>query len=155
MIHGEGDRCTPLGQAQELYAALLERGVESELVVYPREGHGLRERDHQLGHGAARLAGSTATSGRPVTGSGVAVFVMRRFAVAVPTLLIIFGVFALVLSRRRPGALPARGARRTRQRSQPFRERYHLDDPFLVQYFKWLSQVVQGDLGSHPGQSGR
>ena len=48
MIHGDGDRCTPLGQAQELYAALLERGVESELVVYPREGHGLRERDHQL-----------------------------------------------------------------------------------------------------------
>ncbi|WP_167458351.1 S9 family peptidase [Mesorhizobium kowhaii] len=48
MMHGEGDRCTPLGQAQELYAALLERGVESELVVYPREGHGLRERDHQL-----------------------------------------------------------------------------------------------------------
>jgi hypothetical protein len=29
-------------------AALPERGVESELVVYPREGHGLRERDHQL-----------------------------------------------------------------------------------------------------------
>nr|WP_246461852.1 S9 family peptidase [Mesorhizobium sangaii] len=48
IMHGEGDRCTPLGQAQELYAALLERGVESELVVYPREGHGLRERDHQL-----------------------------------------------------------------------------------------------------------
>ncbi|WP_206679629.1 alpha/beta hydrolase family protein [Rhizobium changzhiense] len=40
--------CTPLGQAQELYAALLERGVESELVVYPREGHGVREREHQL-----------------------------------------------------------------------------------------------------------
>jgi dipeptidyl aminopeptidase/acylaminoacyl peptidase len=48
VIHGDGDRCTPLGQAQELYAALLERGVESELVVYPREGHGVRERDHQL-----------------------------------------------------------------------------------------------------------
>ena len=48
MIHGDRDRCTPLGQAQELYAALLERGVESELVVYPREGHGVREREHQL-----------------------------------------------------------------------------------------------------------
>jgi dipeptidyl aminopeptidase/acylaminoacyl peptidase len=29
-------------------AALPERGVESELVAYPREGHGQRERDHQL-----------------------------------------------------------------------------------------------------------
>jgi dipeptidyl aminopeptidase/acylaminoacyl peptidase len=48
IIHGDRDRCTPLGQAQELYAALLERGVESELVVYPREGHGVREREHQL-----------------------------------------------------------------------------------------------------------
>lgn len=44
----DGDRCAPLGQAQVLYVALLDRGVESELVVYPREGHGLRERDHQL-----------------------------------------------------------------------------------------------------------
>jgi dipeptidyl aminopeptidase/acylaminoacyl peptidase len=48
IIHGNGDRCTPLGQAQEFYAALLERGVPSELVVYPREGHGVRERGHQV-----------------------------------------------------------------------------------------------------------
>jgi peptide/nickel transport system permease protein len=27
------------------------------------------------------------------------------------------------------------------------RERYHLNDPFIVQYGKWLWQVVQGDLG--------
>ena len=48
IIHGSEDRCTPLGQAQEFYAALLERGVDGELVVYPREGHGLRERGHRL-----------------------------------------------------------------------------------------------------------
>lgn len=29
-------------------AALFERGVESGPVVYPREGYGPRERDHQL-----------------------------------------------------------------------------------------------------------
>jgi peptide/nickel transport system permease protein len=27
------------------------------------------------------------------------------------------------------------------------RERYHLNDPFLMQYGKWLWQVLQGDLG--------
>jgi peptide/nickel transport system permease protein len=27
------------------------------------------------------------------------------------------------------------------------RERYHLNDPFIVQYGKWLWQVLQGDLG--------
>lgn len=47
IIHGIGDRCVPLGQAQEFYSALLERGVHSELVVYPREGHGVQEREHQ------------------------------------------------------------------------------------------------------------
>ena len=48
IIHGSEDRCTPLGQAQELYAALRERGATAELVVYPREGHGLRERGHRF-----------------------------------------------------------------------------------------------------------
>jgi peptide/nickel transport system permease protein len=27
------------------------------------------------------------------------------------------------------------------------RERYHLNDPFIIQYGKWLWQVLQGDLG--------
>src|SRR5688572_30429678 len=48
IVHGELDRCTPLGQGQELYNALLERGVPAELVVYPREGHGFQERAHRL-----------------------------------------------------------------------------------------------------------
>jgi dipeptidyl aminopeptidase/acylaminoacyl peptidase len=48
IIHGELDRCTPLGQGQEFYSALLERGVPAELVVYPREGHGFQERAHRL-----------------------------------------------------------------------------------------------------------
>ncbi len=48
ILHGEEDRCCPLGQAQELYGALVEADVETELVVYPREGHGWVEREHQL-----------------------------------------------------------------------------------------------------------
>jgi len=48
IVHGELDRCTPLGQGQEFYSALLERGVPAELVVYPREGHGFRERAHRM-----------------------------------------------------------------------------------------------------------
>ena len=48
VLHGEDDLCTPIGQAQELYQALVEAGVETELVVYPREGHGFYEWDHQL-----------------------------------------------------------------------------------------------------------
>ena len=48
IIHGEDDLCTPLGQAVELYNALVEAGCETELVVYPREGHGWTEREHQI-----------------------------------------------------------------------------------------------------------
>lgn len=48
VMHGAADLCTPLGQAHELYNALVEAGCEAELVVYPREGHGWLEWDHQL-----------------------------------------------------------------------------------------------------------
>src|SRR5579859_2452716 len=39
---GARDRCTPAGQAREFYQALCRHGVESELVIYPGEGHGVR-----------------------------------------------------------------------------------------------------------------
>jgi dipeptidyl aminopeptidase/acylaminoacyl peptidase len=47
ILHGERDRCTPLGQAHEFYAGLMELGCPAELVVYPREGHGFQERIHR------------------------------------------------------------------------------------------------------------
>lgn len=48
ILHGEQDTNVPLGQAVLLHRALRHFGVEHEFVVYPREGHGLRERNHQL-----------------------------------------------------------------------------------------------------------
>jgi dipeptidyl aminopeptidase/acylaminoacyl peptidase len=42
-VAGGRDRCTPPGQAEEFHRALLEAGaVETELVIYPKEGHGVR-----------------------------------------------------------------------------------------------------------------
>ncbi len=38
---GAKDRCTPAGQAREFYQALSGHGVDSELVIYPEEGHGV------------------------------------------------------------------------------------------------------------------
>ena len=46
ILHGQQDRCVPLGQAQELYAGLREFGVPAEFVSYPREGHQAREPAH-------------------------------------------------------------------------------------------------------------
>jgi dipeptidyl aminopeptidase/acylaminoacyl peptidase len=48
VMHGELDLCVPLSQGQELYQALAAEGIETELVVYAREGHGWRERAHVL-----------------------------------------------------------------------------------------------------------
>ena len=39
---GANDRCTPAGQAREFYQALTGHGIDSELVIYPGEGHGVR-----------------------------------------------------------------------------------------------------------------
>jgi peptide/nickel transport system permease protein len=82
-------------------------------------------------------------------GAAVLRFILRRLAIAVPLLLIVsFGVFALV--HLAPGD-PVRALLGSRA-SDPatlaaIRERYHLNDPFIVQYGKWLWQVLQGDLG--------
>lgn len=47
LLHGELDRSCPIGQAIEMHTALKWKGVPVELVIYPREGHGMRERLHQ------------------------------------------------------------------------------------------------------------
>jgi dipeptidyl aminopeptidase/acylaminoacyl peptidase len=41
-ICGALDRCTPPTEALQFHNALLENGVESVLVTYPGEGHGIR-----------------------------------------------------------------------------------------------------------------
>ena len=46
-IHGEQDNDVPITQAEEMYMALRRRGVETQLVRYPREGHGFREPRHR------------------------------------------------------------------------------------------------------------
>jgi dipeptidyl aminopeptidase/acylaminoacyl peptidase len=47
-IHGEQDNDVHITQAEEMYMALKRRGVETVLVRYPREGHGLREPHHRV-----------------------------------------------------------------------------------------------------------
>lgn len=46
ILQGDADTTDPPGQSQELYRGLKHYGVESELVMYPREPHGFREEKH-------------------------------------------------------------------------------------------------------------
>jgi peptide/nickel transport system permease protein len=75
--------------------------------------------------------------------------ILERLAVAIPLLFLIsLGVFALV--HVAPGD-PVRALLGTKGADPAtlaaLREKYHLNDPFIVQYGKWLWQVLQGDLG--------
>jgi dipeptidyl aminopeptidase/acylaminoacyl peptidase len=48
VLHGEDDKRVNTMQGMEMYIALRERGVRTRFVTYPREGHGIRERKHQI-----------------------------------------------------------------------------------------------------------
>lgn len=43
IVHGEQDVRVPVSQGYEFYQALKRRGVRTEMIVYPRMPHGLRE----------------------------------------------------------------------------------------------------------------
>jgi dipeptidyl aminopeptidase/acylaminoacyl peptidase len=45
-IHGENDNDVPIAEAEQFYIALKDVGVETIMLRYPREGHGLRETKH-------------------------------------------------------------------------------------------------------------
>ena len=48
IMHGANDQRVPVGQAQELYMGLRKNDVPVELVMYPRQGHGIAEPRLQL-----------------------------------------------------------------------------------------------------------
>ena len=48
VAHGEEDLRVPVSQGYEFYRGLEMRNVPVEFVIYPREKHGLSEREHQL-----------------------------------------------------------------------------------------------------------
>ena len=48
IIHGDEDTNTFISNSKELYQALRHRGVTTQFVHYPREGHGVREPNHKL-----------------------------------------------------------------------------------------------------------
>jgi dipeptidyl aminopeptidase/acylaminoacyl peptidase len=48
IMHGANDQDVPIPDAEQFYIALKDVGVETEFVMYPREGHGIREVQHQV-----------------------------------------------------------------------------------------------------------
>jgi dipeptidyl aminopeptidase/acylaminoacyl peptidase len=48
IIHGSNDPRVPLGEAEQIHGVLQGKGVASELLVYPDEGHGLAKLRNRL-----------------------------------------------------------------------------------------------------------
>lgn len=48
IMHGENDNDVPIAEAEQLFVALKDVGVDTVFVRYPREGHGLSEVKHQI-----------------------------------------------------------------------------------------------------------
>ncbi len=48
ILCGKEDVIDPIAQCYQFHRGLKRYGVETELVVYPREGHGIREEKHQI-----------------------------------------------------------------------------------------------------------
>jgi len=79
----------------------------------------------------------------------MAALIARRLLAIIPILLIVtFAVFMLISLVPGDAAVTlAGGIRATPQKVQQVREQLHLDEPLLQQYWRWLSNAVQGNLG--------
>ena len=81
-------------------------------------------------------------------GGGLFAYVARRLLLAIPVLLgvsvLVFGV--LHLAPGDPAAIML-GAQATREDVERLRRDLGLDQPLPVQYLRWMSHVVRGDLG--------
>jgi len=75
-------------------------------------------------------------------------YFLRRVLIAIPTILLI-SVFVFSLQKLLPGdpLLVLAGEDRDPEVLEFLREKYGLNDPIIVQYFKWLGNALQGDLG--------
>ncbi|GAA1273558.1 ABC transporter permease [Kitasatospora nipponensis] len=76
-------------------------------------------------------------------------FAARRLAEMAATLLgasfVIFG--AMYLAPGNPASFLLSGRSASPQALKAINDQYHLNDPFAVQYLRWLGQVLHGDFG--------
>jgi len=81
-------------------------------------------------------------------------FILHRFLILIPTLFLI-SVISFFIIQLPPGdylttmtvQLQETGQAGSEEQLEGLRERYGLDKPFIVQYWMWISGVVQGDFG--------
>ncbi len=81
-------------------------------------------------------------------------YIVKRLLI-LPFLLFVFSVIAFLLIQAPPGdfvtsyvaELAASGSSMDQIQIEALRQLYGLDQPVYVQYFKWITRLLQGDLG--------
>ena len=81
-------------------------------------------------------------------------YIIKRLLL-LPLLLFIFSIIAFILIQAPPGdfmtsyiaELAASGSSMDRAQIDALRALYGLDQPLIVQYFKWIGRLLSGDLG--------
>ena len=81
-------------------------------------------------------------------------YIVKRLLI-LPLLLFVFSVIAFILIQAPPGdfvtsyvaELAASGSSMDQIQIEALRQLYGLDQPGYVQYYKWMSRLLQGDLG--------
>lgn len=75
-------------------------------------------------------------------------FLTHRILIALPTIVLI-SIFVFALQKLLPGdpLLVLAGEERDPAVLELLREKYRLNDPIVVQYFTWVANALQGDLG--------
>jgi peptide/nickel transport system permease protein len=80
----------------------------------------------------------------------VALYLLRKLAQTVALLLVV-SVLVFALLYLAPGSVERtllQGQPATPETLAAIREQFHLDDPFLAQYWRWVTGAVTGDFGS-------
>lgn len=73
---------------------------------------------------------------------------LRRLAVTIPLMFVVsFLIYSLIVLVPGDPAVALAGQNPTPDQIAAVRAELGLDDPFLVQYWRWLSDALQGDLG--------
>jgi peptide/nickel transport system permease protein len=90
----------------------------------------------------------------PFKAKGMLSYIIRRILIMIPTLVII-SVVSFALIQLPPGDYLTSWVAQMQETGEDvdeaqiasLRQRYGLDRPFVVQYWKWISGVVRGDFG--------
>jgi oligopeptide transport system permease protein len=73
-------------------------------------------------------------------------FMIRRFLSLIPTIFLVI-TFAFIIIRAAPGGPFSAEKKMAPEVIENLKKKYHMDEPIVKQYFRYVGQIATGDLG--------